>query len=272
MATQIVIVGYHRSGTSAMAQHCAEAGLFVGDDLLGAKASNPFGHFEDREAYDINQAIMQTNSATWDTTSDLAPVIPKKFYSVATDLISRRDAVHDVWGFKDPRTCLLLDFWHSVLPNPKYLVVLRHYTSCIDSVMRRVFKDYYSTLNTNVARNVARNAMSADAVCINWCIHMTGILQFLAQRNADAVVVRIDRLAAETSVAAHLNDRFGINLDPIPMSKTFRPELFQDTTVDELVIDPALRQTADQLWDKATQFLTLSDMRPTDASREVKAS
>jgi len=37
MVRQLVILGYHRSGTSAATQHLVRAGLFVGDELLSGK-------------------------------------------------------------------------------------------------------------------------------------------------------------------------------------------------------------------------------------------
>ena len=257
MSKQVVIVGYHRSGTSAMGQNCQAAGLFVGDDLLGAKPSNPLGHYEDREFFEINEAILSYNYCRWNMTTDFAPVISRPLACLGAEMISKRDAEHEVWGFKDPRVCVLLDYWNGLLPNPKYLICLRHYSACIDSMQRRAIQDYYGMRTPEQARNVGRNVLNHDAACANWCIYMSAVLQFLMQENAPAVVVRIDRLSRDTSVAQRMNEEFGIDLDPIPMSETFRPELFQGDDVAWLNIAPELRLAADRLWGALSERVTL---------------
>ena len=49
MSDQLIVAGFHRSGTSLVCQLLHRAGLFLGYDLLGPAFSNPHGHFEDTE-------------------------------------------------------------------------------------------------------------------------------------------------------------------------------------------------------------------------------
>ena len=255
MSTQIAIVGYHRSGTSAIAQHCQAAGLFLGEDLLGAKPTNPFGHYEDREFFEINEAILGLNFDRWDMVSDFMPVVTPDCIRLALDMVSKRDAEFGVWGFKDPRTCVLLDFWHSVLPDPKYLVCLRHYTACIDSVVRRRQRDYFEMNDTRVAQSIVSYALNFEATCANWCVYMAAVLKFLTFRQPDALVVRIDRLSNDASVAAMMREKFDVPLEPVALSQTFRPELFQSEELPDLPVDPELRKTADRLWSQLLDFV-----------------
>lgn len=248
LGTQVVILGYHRSGTSAIGQNLEAAGLFLGEDLLGAKPSNPFGHYEDREFFEINEAIFKLNYTQWNTTADVVPIISQQLVEVASDLVAKRDSCHELWGFKDPRSCVLLDFWHSVLPNPIYVVCLRHYSACIDSVMRRQVRDFYSERNPGVAGNITNNFQSTDAICANWCIYMTSVLKFLTQRAPKSVVFRVDRLSGAASVANMLREGFDMDLEPIPLGETFAPELFQGDEVPALPISSDMRQVAEEVW------------------------
>ena len=47
----------------------------------------------------------------------------------------RRDI--DLWGWKDPRTSLLLTFWDSLLDEARYLFVYRHPVDVLSSLVRR---------------------------------------------------------------------------------------------------------------------------------------
>lgn len=257
MSSQLVIVGYHRSGTSALSQNCQAAGLFLGTDLLGAKPSNPFGHFEDRDFFQINEALLKSNLARWDLVHDFAPVIRPEIRRAASDLVARRDAQHELWGFKDPRTCLLLDFWDSILNNPKYLICLRHYSACIDSIMRRHVLDFYSIRHLSQIRNISHALLDDNAACANWCVYMTAVLQFLECRDASSVVLRIDTLSHEASVATMLNERWGLELEPISISETFKPGLFQSGEISDLQLTPELKETADMLWDRLCEHVAL---------------
>ena len=54
----------------------------------------------------------------------------------ARALIRRRKS-RKIWGWKDPRTCLFLDFWHSLLPQARYVFVYRHPVEVVLSLLRR---------------------------------------------------------------------------------------------------------------------------------------
>ena len=58
MSHQLIIAGFHRSGTSLVSQLLHRAGLFLGYDLMGASFSNPHGHYEDIEVYDLHEQIL----------------------------------------------------------------------------------------------------------------------------------------------------------------------------------------------------------------------
>jgi len=227
LTKQIIIVGYHRSGTSAISQNLMRAGLFLGHDLLGAKPSNPHGHFEDREFLDINEALLRFNGSQWDCTSEPIALVPKFAQAHARRLIARRLASHDIWGFKDPRICLLMDFWQSMLPDAHFLICLRHYTACVDSVIRRRLADLPSVHSNRLKANHAEYAANADAACINWCIYMNTVLRFYNKQSERCSMVRVDELNGDFSLAKAVNTRIGTMLETIQLDETFDPALFR---------------------------------------------
>jgi hypothetical protein len=138
MAMQLIICGMHRSGTSLVASVLQEAGLDIGLARdAGAGPGQPRGHFEDRDFYDLHEAILAASGRTCftaDETSlgEIAPV----FEHQARDLIATR-ADRPFWGWKDPRTCLFLDLWQRLLPEARYLFLYRHPVDVALSLWRR---------------------------------------------------------------------------------------------------------------------------------------
>ncbi|MFM7137383.1 MAG: hypothetical protein ACKO1M_10005, partial [Planctomycetota bacterium] len=57
----LVIAGMHRSGTSLLAGMCQEAGVRIGDRLLGAYRGNEAGHFEDLDFVEWHQLVLRAN-------------------------------------------------------------------------------------------------------------------------------------------------------------------------------------------------------------------
>jgi hypothetical protein len=135
---QLIICGMHRSGTSLVASVLREAGLDIGQARdAGASPGQPRGHFEDRDFYDLHEAILAASGRscfTADETS-LGEVVPA-FENQARALIAAR-ADRPFWGWKDPRTCLFLDLWERTLPQARFLFLYRHPVDVALSLWRR---------------------------------------------------------------------------------------------------------------------------------------
>jgi hypothetical protein len=56
--TPIIITGMHRSGTSLVARFVHHSGVDLGDRFVGAKPSNPYGHYEDVEILEFQRSIL----------------------------------------------------------------------------------------------------------------------------------------------------------------------------------------------------------------------
>jgi len=107
-------------------------GLALGPDekLMGANESNLKGHFEHTGFLDINDALLKQLGGSWDNPPDLKlgweqdPALDT-IIGKAQSLI-RDFAVCTTWGWKDPRTTILLPFWQRIIPNLRYVICIRN--------------------------------------------------------------------------------------------------------------------------------------------------
>ncbi len=133
--TAILILGMHRSGTSATAGTLYHLGVSLGPRLLPADGCNERGYFENHNILQLNHDLMSALGFSWDDPRELphgwessAVVIP--FRSKLREIIETDFSEQPLWGVKDPRICRLLPFWLPVLRESGSRVVallaLRH--------------------------------------------------------------------------------------------------------------------------------------------------
>ena len=133
----VVITGMHRSGTSLTASLLQSGGVFIGERLLGINLSNPKGHFEDLDFVELHQNILKSQGLPSEGWRDnLGKTISPQYVVAAKKLITQRQQ-HLIWGWKDPRTVLFLEFWSQLLPQLKYVFVYRSPWEVVDSLYRR---------------------------------------------------------------------------------------------------------------------------------------
>jgi len=155
MARVLIITGMHRSGTSLVASLFERAGIYLGARLLAPQADNPFGFFEDVEFVSFHEAALRARGQNI--------LVPRAFILTpdaieeqrARELIAAR-AAYALWGWKDPRTSLALDFWNALIPDARFLFVYRHPFDVILSLARRdevVGFDFFNALDAWRAYN-----------------------------------------------------------------------------------------------------------------------
>ena len=67
----IVVIGMHRSGTSAVARGLAALGVDLGDDFLDAQPENPTGYWEDRGIVELNERVLRRIGLKWDDSATI---------------------------------------------------------------------------------------------------------------------------------------------------------------------------------------------------------
>ncbi len=179
----IVVLGMHRSGTSAITKSLELLGVGLGDDLHPPGFDNPKGFWEDRECIDINDKLLSHFGSAydrlglaWDEIQTDSRVSELRLRAV--QLISRKLRENDgLWGFKDPRTCRLLAFWSEVFSalNCKisFVMAVRNPASVVASL-------------------AARSNMPAEKAYFLWLQHVLPALNFT--KDAQSVVVDYDEL------------------------------------------------------------------------------
>lgn len=133
----LIVTGMHRSATSLVANLLQRSGVEIGDQLMGPGLGNPRGHFEDRDFYRLHEEMLAAQGTTaLAATDELALPLDDAFAERAMLLVERR-AAHASWGWKDPRTCLFLEFWDELVPDARYLFLYRHPVEVALSLRRR---------------------------------------------------------------------------------------------------------------------------------------
>ncbi|MGJ8668071.1 MAG: sulfotransferase [Oceanococcus sp.] len=131
----VAILGMHRSGTSCFAGCLEEAGLFLGEVNTKAPA-NARGNRENRQIMDLHDEVLAHHSCSWDAPPDKVLVWTVQQKIRLQELIASYPA-QQCWGFKDPRSVLLLDQWIALIPNLRLVGSLRHPANVAASLRRR---------------------------------------------------------------------------------------------------------------------------------------
>ncbi len=197
----VLVLGMHRSGTSAVAASLQALGVYLGDRTMVGNEFNPKGYYEDMELTAVNNKLLGLAGRAWDSLAlpDLRIEFAESYAGAllsARDIISRRFGGHPIWAFKDPRTTRLLSFWLEVLQverhRPALVVVLRHPASVSDSL-------------------AARDRMPRAKAMTLWLIHQAEALAAI-DRHGGAVVDYDELIADPNGVLDRLAPFLGISI------------------------------------------------------------
>jgi glycosyltransferase involved in cell wall biosynthesis len=141
----LIVTGMHRSGTSFVASLLEAWKVRMGDRLLPADRGNPAGYFEDVDFLELNRRMLVTCTLPEDGHRDWGWTESEAFDAgqlpahreEAAALVAARDRTGHPWGWKDPRTSMLLDFWDDVLGGEaRFLLLYRQPWEVADSMLR----------------------------------------------------------------------------------------------------------------------------------------
>jgi hypothetical protein len=136
MSRPLIVAGMHRSGTSLVASLLQAGGVNLGERLVAPAADNPRGFFEDADFYEFHARALREREQTLFASRDFVFTPTAVERERAQALIHARDG-QGMWGWKDPRTSLFLDFWQELLPEANFLFVYRHPLDVLLSLVRR---------------------------------------------------------------------------------------------------------------------------------------
>lgn len=203
----LMILGMHRSGTSALSGAIACSGVYFGDDLLDAEAGvNDKGFWEHRELVSINEALLSQAGIQWHTPNatqhlndvNANPAAVDALWQRAIQLIQFLVADHAAVAIKDPRLCLLAPFWRAVCNELNVSVSVVH-------LLR-----HPAQVQASLAR---RDGIQADHANALWLEHVSSAQQFCAQLSTAALQADYaDLLRSPTELIARLQQSL-----PIPL-------------------------------------------------------
>ncbi len=160
-ATAVIVMGMHRSGTSALAGMLHHLGVELGGRLMQASPDNPRGYWEHLDVVAITHSVMAKFGRGWD---DIRP-LPPGYQEAALGHEARRQlsaillrdfAGVGLWGLKDPRLCRLTALLHPVFGElgiePRFILMLRHPSEVAASL-------------------AARDGLSAERALLLWLRH-----------------------------------------------------------------------------------------------------
>ncbi|HZP67917.1 MAG TPA: glycosyltransferase [Rudaea sp.] len=132
-ASAILVLGMHRSGTSALARVLGLMGAYIGEPevlLPSDPDDNPTGYWERAEINALHDRFLESHGWRWDRVagfeahqleSEAARVLAAGIGAAVSNL-----AAHGrPWLIKDPRLCLTLPHWQEQLRAPACVVVVR---------------------------------------------------------------------------------------------------------------------------------------------------
>jgi hypothetical protein len=251
--TQLIVAGFHRSGTSLVCQLLHRAGLFLGYDLLGATFSNPRGHFEDTEIIDVHEQILADNGQTWLISEPFLPVITESHWRRMERVIQRRNAEHNLWGFKDPRVCSFIMIWKHLLPNAKALLIYRHFSDTTYSLARRQSVELLSD-PTGPPRLYKRFWEEPDLALRMWLTHNQALLTFARTYPEETLVASLDMVQSGFPVIRAINQRWDLGLDEVPTSEVLDPTAIERRPGKQPISDRRLIDRLDATWQALEQL------------------
>jgi predicted O-linked N-acetylglucosamine transferase (SPINDLY family) len=186
----LIITGMHRSGTSLTAAFLQKIGLDLGDNLLKGNYWNPKGYFEDIDFVEFQRTVLQaccqseeTNFPDWGWTESEQLDRQKLNSNIETakQLVKSRSHQSKFWGWKDPRTSLMLDFWNQIIPNACYLFVYRYPWDVTDSILRL---------------NIPFFSQNPESCLKIWKFYNRHILDFYKKHSHQCLLVSLNALLA----------------------------------------------------------------------------
>jgi hypothetical protein len=124
----------HRSGTSCLTGLLEQAGVYLGP-VSRANPSNLKGNHENPAIMNLHEEVLRVNGGRWDA-PPAAVVWPESLKTVRDEIV-RGYRGAPLWGFKDPRTLLVLEGWLEALPDLRFVGIVRHPALVAESLSRR---------------------------------------------------------------------------------------------------------------------------------------
>jgi glycosyltransferase involved in cell wall biosynthesis len=227
----VVIAGMHRSGTSLVANFLSSLGVHMGDRLLPADARNPHGYFEDADFVALHGRILSAATVDepghrdwgWTESERLDRGRLPGFLDEARALAAGRAGRSGIWGWKDPRTTVLLDFWDEILGGEALYVLVYRFPWEVADSMQRLGADVF-----------LRNPEWAYPI---WTFYNRQLLDFHRRHPDRSVLASANGLLRDPAAfVALLRGKLGLSVADAPLDGVRDRDLFVSLPADDPLI------------------------------------
>jgi glycosyltransferase involved in cell wall biosynthesis len=237
----VIITGMHRSGTSLVASFLGALGVHLGDRLLAADRQNPRGYFEDADFVELQWRMLEGATSAgdgghrdwgWTESERLDRGRLADYAEAARGLVAARAGRSGPWGWKDPRTTVLLDFWDEVLAGQAlYVLLYRFPWEVADSIQRAGGGEFLD--NPEYAFRI-------------WAFYNRQLLDFQRRHAGRCVLASANAVVRDPGgFVALLRDKLGLAVDDVPLDSVWRPGLFGSFPPDDPLIPLTLATSPD---------------------------
>ncbi len=142
----ILILGVHRSGSSALSGVLDRMGIDLGKAIAPPSYDNPKGFYENTRVQALNNKLLAELKITWDYTGLIngdwwKHLSISKYRSEAIEIIEEEFKGQSLFAIKDPRICYLFPFWENIFDSLNItiqcIVMLRHPEEVAASLEKR---------------------------------------------------------------------------------------------------------------------------------------
>jgi hypothetical protein len=153
----VLVLGMHRSGTSALAGLMVRLGVDSPRTLMPPDDFNPLGYWESEAVVAFHDRVLRALGTSWDAWTAVESQQTSRFEDELTRIITAEFGSAPIFVVKDPRMCRLVPLWLSTLE-----------TSGIAPGIILVVRD-----PVEVSRSLAaRDRMSSTFALLLWLRHM----------------------------------------------------------------------------------------------------
>jgi len=247
----LICSGFHRSATSASANYLSNAGLSLGHNLMGGNFSNKGGHFEDWPIVNMHNDWLSQNQTSWQYHDEVELMGKPASIDKLKEYIATRDKFDSVWAVKDPRICLFLPEWDSVLRERAcYLFILRHWSSCIESLFNRHSQVIAANFPTDYKSKNLSFWKEPTLAAKMWLAYCKRLLAFSRENGSKTLLVTQRALFEGQPLIAKLNTKFDLSLN-INAESPLKQEWLNDTASIRIkqMLPRVLVEELDSVWD-----------------------
>lgn len=176
----LMVLGMHRSGTSALTRGLEVLGAELGQSLMpAAKDNNDKGFFEDVDFHALNSRLLAHLGSAWDRLGPLpAEYLQQPGLSALLDqaerILAEKLAQVQCLAIKDPQASLLLPFWQQVFSRlgvrVQYLICFRNPLSVAASLRKRddIYPVHAQLLWAKYSLAALQHTLSQEAMVVDY--------------------------------------------------------------------------------------------------------